>query len=103
MRLVRDERGGLSTARCAFWLALIVTLTLVVLDGFDVAQLSTAAYTLLGTVFMGLTTWAAGPRIAQYLGPQIGRVASALGRASAEIKSRRKQSDEEHPGTEATP
>ena len=103
MSLLRDEQGSLSTARCAFWLTLIVTLVLIVLHAFGLARPPEAAYTLLGTVVLALAAWAGGPRIGQYIAPQIGRAAAALSRARAEITTRRKRSAEEHPGTEATP
>lgn len=76
--LIEDEQKNLSSARCSFWLTLIVSLILVILSAFDVVKLSAGSYTLLGTMFMFTAIWAAGPRIAQYLGPQIGKIAGAL-------------------------
>ena len=49
---------------------------------FDIVlwgDVSNAVYALLGTVFTGLLAWSAGPRIAQYLLPQIGAVAQGIG------------------------
>jgi len=80
--LVRDEEGRLSSARFSFWLTLLVSLTLVVLSALSEAvALSAAAYALLGTIFTFTACWAAGPRVAKYLGPQIGRVVDAIGKA----------------------
>ena len=39
------------------------------------------AYTLLGSLNVGLLAWAGGPRVAQYLAPQIGAVASGIAQA----------------------
>ena len=79
--LLTDEQGHLSSARCSFWLSLLVSLTLIILSAVNKVELSAGAYTLLGTIFTFTCVWAAGPRIAQYLGPQIGRAISALGSA----------------------
>ncbi len=84
MTLLRDERGDLSTARCAFWLLLVWSLVLVTLTGLGVMSLSSAAYTFLGTAIVAVVSWAAGPRVAQYLGPQLGAVAQALSRARSD-------------------
>ena len=45
------------------------------------------AYVLLGSLVIGLLAWAAGPRTAQYLAPQIGAVASGIAQA---VKSPRR-------------
>ncbi len=83
--LITDERHSLSTARCAFWLSLLTTLFLITAAAFGYAKLETAAYSLLSTIFVCLTAWAAGPRFAQYLLPQLGRVVSGIasGRGSS--------------------
>ena len=80
--LVIDENGKLSTARCGFWLVLIFTLILLALVGFDAMDLPAAGYTLLGTIFTFVTVWAAGPRMAAYLSPAIGKATDAI-RATA--------------------
>lgn len=80
--MLRDERGKVSTARLAFWLTLLVTLTLCILDAVrDDVTVPVAAYSLLGSLCVALAAWAGGPRIAQYLGPQVGRVASSIAQA----------------------
>lgn len=82
--LISDETGKASTARCAFWLTLIITLIVVVLSSAGAMTTSSAAYSLLGTVVLALAAWAGGPRAMKYLGPQIGKVASAIGKAKGD-------------------
>lgn len=93
--LLRDEQGAWSTARCAFWLTLLVTLALVVATAFGWAALSPAAYSLLGIMFMALAGWAAGPRVMQYLGPQIGAVVQSLSRAKGDARWPNVRTDDE--------
>lgn len=82
--LVSDEKGHLSTARVGLW----VTMALAILTvGVDVALTVAAArafipnpvYALEGTMFTVFAGWAAGPRIAQYLLPQVGQIAQGIG------------------------
>ncbi len=81
-RLMDDENGKTSTARLAFWLTLLVTLTIVVLDAIRIdVTVPVAAYSLLGSLCVALAAWAGGPRIAQYLGPQVGKVAAGIAQA----------------------
>lgn len=90
MSLVRDEQNGVSTARVGFWVWTVFTIALIaaVVTGraTDPGQ---AVWTLVGGVYMGLITWAAGPRMAQYLAPAIGSVARSIG--AARVVERRKQ------------
>ena len=79
--ILRDERGSLSAARIFLFVSLVFTAVIIVADSLLWATVPNAAYALLGTVFTGLLAWTAGPRIAQYLGPQIGAVASGIGAA----------------------
>lgn len=77
--LLSDERGDLSSARCSFWMVLLYTVTMLTLskvgivDPFNGAELA-----LLTTMFMVTSGWAAGPRMAQYLFPQIGSTVKAV-------------------------
>jgi hypothetical protein len=100
MSLLRDEQGNWSSARCAFWVTLVVTLALIVFDSCGVVAMAGAAYTLLGSLVIALASWAAGPRIASYLAPQIGKVGAAIASASAKVVERRKQGTDD--GTEPT-
>ena len=79
--ILRDERGSLSAARIFLFASLVFTAVIIVVDSLLWATVPNAAYALLGTIFTGLLAWAAGPRIAQYFGPQIGAVASGIGTA----------------------
>ena len=78
--ILRDERGSLSAARSFLLGALLFTGALIVLDSmiWDVPEV---VYTLLGSIGMGLLAWAGGPRVAQYLGPQIGAVTAGIAKA----------------------
>jgi hypothetical protein len=80
-QILADEKGNLSAARVLLVLSLAFTAVIIVADSLLWATVPNAAYALLGTIFTGLLAWAAGPRIAQYLLPQIGAVASGIGAA----------------------
>ena len=81
LELLADENGKLSAARVLLVLSLAFTAVIIVADSLLWATVPNAAYALLGTIFTGLLAWTAGPRIAQYLLPQIGAVASGIGAA----------------------
>lgn len=82
MSLLRDEQHGVSTARVGFWAWSVFTMSIVAsVVWFDAKEPSQAVWTLIGGIIMALITWAAGPRIAQYIGPQIGNVARAISTA----------------------
>jgi len=75
--VLHDERGALSSARVGLWTVLAFTGWYIVShDKPDGAVLS-----LLGSVLIGFMAWAGGPRMAQYLGPQIGAVAQGIAQA----------------------
>ena len=78
--LLRDERGTVSAARTFLLGVLLFTGTIIVLDSIILA-VPEIAYTLLGSLNVGLVAWAGGPRVAQYLAPQIGAVASGIAKA----------------------
>lgn len=78
---LRDEQGNLSGARLMLAGSLLYTLVMVVLDSLKVITIPGPAYVLLGTIFTGLLAWAAGPRIAQYVGPQAGAIAQGIAAA----------------------
>lgn len=80
--LTQDEQGKTSSARVAFWATLIFTLVLIAADSVTTAVVvPEPAYALLAGLLIALAAWAGGPRALQYLGPQVGRVASAVARA----------------------
>lgn len=82
--LLRDERGAYSSARCALWLTLAVTLWLIAAAAFGRAALSPAAYSLLGTMVLAFASWAGGPRVAQYLSTWAGKAVESLGKAKGD-------------------
>ena len=78
--ILKDERGSFSAARTFLFGSLVFTGTIIVLDSLMLA-VPEIAYTLLGSLNVGLVAWAGGPRVAQYLAPQIGAVASGIAKA----------------------
>lgn len=84
--VLEDEQGDKSFARRALVVALPFTAALIVLDAavasFDV---SPAAWGLLSSVDVGLLGWAAGPRIARYLLPQVGAIAQGVASAGKRL------------------
>tara|TARA_R100001086_G_scaffold246115_1_gene177925 strand:- start:299 stop:610 length:312 start_codon:yes stop_codon:yes gene_type:complete len=80
INILKDERGTPSAARTFLLGCLVFTAVLIVLDStiWDVPEV---AYTLLGSLGVGLLAWAGGPRMAQYVGPQVGAVASGIAQA----------------------
>tara|TARA_R110001583_G_scaffold1377_1_gene11202 strand:- start:95 stop:412 length:318 start_codon:yes stop_codon:yes gene_type:complete len=78
--LLVDERGTVSAARTFLLGVLLFTGTIIVLDAI-ILVVPEIAYTLLGSLNVGLLAWAGGPRVAQYLAPQIGAVASGIAQA----------------------
>jgi|TARA_R110002020_G_scaffold221441_1_gene429489 hypothetical protein len=79
IQLLADEKGKLSAARTFLAVCLAFTGFIIVSDALLWANVPNAAYALLGTIFTGLLGWTAGPRIAQYFGPQIGAIAKGIG------------------------
>ena len=80
-QILVDEKGKLSASRTLLVGSLVFTAVLIVCDSALWFQVENAVYALLGTIFTGLLMWAAGPRIAEYLGPQVGAVAKGIGSA----------------------
>ena len=100
MSVFRDEKGNVSMARVAvaYWLALCGYAVAAALHG---ARPDNAVWAVLSGVAVALVSWAAGPRIAQYLAPQAGATAQAAAQAlRAKIEARRKAGAAD--GTEPT-
>ena len=78
--IFRDERGTPSAARVFLATTMAFSGLIIVLDSivWDVPE---PAYVLLGSLGVGLLAWTAGPRMAAYIGPQIGAVASGIAQA----------------------
>ena len=81
--ILKDERGSFSAARTFLFGSLVFTGTIIVLDSLMLG-VPEIAYTLLGSLNVGLLAWAGGPRVAQYLAPQIGSVAAGIAKAVRE-------------------
>ena len=78
--ILTDERGTLSAARTFLFGSLVFTGTIIVLDSL-ILGVPEIAYPLLGSLNVGLLAWAGGPRVAQYLAPQIGAAAAGIAKA----------------------
>jgi hypothetical protein len=91
LELVEDERGRLSTARTLLWGWTAYSAAFLAVTW---ATVGNAVLAFLSTVEVALITWAAGPRIAQYLAPQVGRAADAVGQALRDRVQRRRHFDE---------
>ena len=87
-QILSDESGKPSAARILLCVCLAFTAVIITADALLWATVPNAAYALLGTIFTGLLAWTTGPRIAQYLGPQI--VALAKGIASGTVREPRR-------------
>jgi hypothetical protein len=92
-QILADEKGTLSAARVLLSASLAFTAAIIVFDSLLWATVPNAAYALLGTIFTGLLAWTAGPRIAQYILPQIGAIASGIGASITREPSRPKLLD----------
>lgn len=98
-QLIEDEKHKLSAARVGLWITVGLALATV---GVDIhltmiaalAHIPNTVYALEGTMFTAFAAWAGGPRIAQYLGPQIGAVATGIAAAIRDARLPSKQDDE---------
>jgi hypothetical protein len=85
--LIRDEQGNLSTARLAFWLVVPFDLIAVWFDAASVTfNMPPVGYGLLGTLTTIIGAWAAGPRMAQYLLPQLGTIVQNLANGKGDTR-----------------
>lgn len=96
LELVQDERGRLSSARALLWLWSLVSLGLVVTHWADVPN---PVLAFLSGVEVALIAWAGGARIAQYLAPQVGATAQAVGQSLRSVIQKRRDAAE---GVEVT-
>jgi len=96
MDLLKDETGSWSSARCAFWLVTIFALVVIAWDAASPAfTVPEPGYTLLGAIFGVVGVWAAGPRIASYLGPQLGAIVQGIGASKRSPEPERPEPDAE--------
>lgn len=99
MRLLKDETGKTSTTRVAFWAWSIFTMAMIVaVVTKHVTDPVQAVWTLIQSVLYALTLAIAGPRALQYLGPQAGKIAAAVGFAKRDARLPSKDDDERHGG-----
>ena len=85
IEIVRDEQGSLSAARVFLAASLIFTGIIIVLDA-TIWYVPEPANSLLGGLTVGLVAWAGGPRVAQYLAPQVGAVTSGIAQAAKGLR-----------------
>ena len=78
----QDEQGALSLGRILLTSFLAFIAFLVLVDTFLKFEVPAPAYALLGGLATGLLAWVGGPRIAQYIAPQIGVIAQGVGAAA---------------------
>jgi hypothetical protein len=93
----KDEQGDWSLARMALCLVLAFTIVMITADTFGPWDMPDPAYALLAGLLTGLVAWAAGPRIARYIGPQVGAVASGVAAAAGRLaRTDDRFKDDEH-------
>lgn len=85
--LIQDERGRLSSARVLLWVWSLFSLILLALAWREVPN---PVLAFLSGVEIALIAWAGGARIAQYLGPQVGSTAAAVGSSLREAIQKRR-------------
>jgi hypothetical protein len=85
--VIEDERGRISSARCLLWVWSLFSLALVALAWRTVGN---PVLAFLSGVEVALIAWAAGPRIAQYLGPQVAATAGAVGQSVRDAIAKRR-------------
>lgn len=90
--ILHDERGSWSAARVFLLGALVYQALYLAVWGRNAETLGVVA-TLFAAIDTPLIIWAAGPRIAQYLGPQAGAIVQGVAESAkalaAKIRARR--------------
>lgn len=82
--MLHDETGSHSTARTMFVGFLLLCMVLLVFEAFGVTSLQQLHFAFMGGVVTALAAWAGGPRVAKYIGPQIGKFAQSVAQAKGE-------------------
>ena len=98
-QLLEDEGRDLSAARCGMWVTVALVLMIVTIDTVLTivnapARIPNTVYGLMGTMFVSFASWAAGPRIAEYLAPQLGAAVQGLSGAARDARLPSKTDDE---------
>lgn len=81
----RDEQGDKSLARVLCLGALLFTFAIIVWDTNSPVEVPGAVWALLTSIDLALIGWAAGPRLARYLFPQVGAAAQGVASASKRL------------------
>lgn len=89
--LIRDERGNLSTARVLLWCWSIAALGLVLAKYHDIPN---PVLSFFSGILIALVSWAGGARIAQYIAPQIGNTAQAVGQSMRDAVAKRRRPED---------
>jgi hypothetical protein len=79
-RVWTDEKGNPSSARCLLWLVVLYLFRVIEVHLTGV-PVDSAVWAILTTTIMLFTAWAAGPRLAEYILPQLTGAVSAVGQA----------------------
>lgn len=90
-QLVQDEQGNLSSARVLLWCWSLYSLLLVALTWRVIPN---AVLAFMSGIEIALIAWAGGARVAQYLAPQVGAAASAVGQSLREAVSKRRDPEQ---------
>ena len=83
--ILKDEQGNLSAARVLLTGSKLFAGALIILDS-TIWEVPEPVYAFLGSWGIGLLAWAGGPRVAQYLAPQVGAVASGIAQAAKRLR-----------------
>jgi hypothetical protein len=83
--LLRDETGARSAGRLFLALWLVNDAAYLWVCVMRTLPPDASVLTFLTSVTLALITWVAGPRVAQYLGPQIAGAARAVGDAAKRV------------------
>jgi hypothetical protein len=85
MSLFTDEQQNTSRARVLLWMWSLMCMYLVL---WHHQTLDNGVLAFMSGVEMALIGWAAGPRIMQYLAPQIGNAARGIAQATSRFAQR---------------
>lgn len=88
-----DERGSRSMARALLVIELVYLWVAGGLEAAGLLEGSGPFWALHGSLVIALVAWTAGPRMAQYLGPQVAGVASGI---ASSLRARLEGTDDHH-------
>jgi hypothetical protein len=96
--LLRDERGARSSMRVLLFVVVVPVMVLMTAAELLGHQLQSTVWTVWSSMAGMLIVGSFGPRIAQYIGPQLGAVAGAVGQAKRDPRLPSKYDDEREGG-----